>query len=152
MTQTKVPGDVVVGTADSVIVLSAEAKQKVVTDATIMHRASRIAVAGIPRAIYGAFGSSQPPLDAEALAGAALDRHGVLLTVFTDARALLCASLLWTSLPLETALVEFPGLVAKRLVEFGCTSASGEEWPQSARRWRCALSSSASGRFGGRFR
>jgi hypothetical protein len=124
----RVPGDVVVGTDADAASLSAEAKQKAVTEATIMQFVARIASAGIARAIYAAFASTQPTLDVDALAQGALERHGVLLTVLTDPQQLLRAVLLWTSLPLETALREFPSLLAQRLVDFGCATASGEEW------------------------
>jgi SacI restriction endonuclease len=124
----RVPGDVVVGTETDAVTLSAEAKQKVVTDATITQFVARVATANIARAIYAALSTKQPLLDANALERAALERHGVLLTVLTNPRELLRAAFLWTSLSLETALAEFPGLLAKRLVDFGCATSSGEEW------------------------
>jgi SacI restriction endonuclease len=124
----KVPGDVLVGDGAEGVVLSAEAKQKTIDESTIALFVTRVAGAGIGRAIYAAFGTAQPQLDIERLETQALERHAVLLTVLTEPERLLQAALFWTSTPLSTALREFPTLLARRLVDFGCDPMTGEEW------------------------
>jgi hypothetical protein len=124
----KVPGDVVVGDAGDDFTLLGEVKQKDVQEATIVQFASRVADAGVSRAIYAAFSARQPSLDVGRVEREALTRNGVLLRVLVRPEALLEAALLWTSLPTADALREFPTLMAKRLVDFNCDPASGEEW------------------------
>lgn len=124
----RVPGDVLVGDGSGGFVLSAEAKQKVVSEATVLQFVSRVARAGIGRAIYAAFAASQPALDVDEIEQTALGRHGVIANVVTQPEDLLLATLLWTSVPIHQALAEFPRLVAQRLVDFGCVTATGDEW------------------------
>jgi hypothetical protein len=124
----RVPGDVAVGDTAGTTTLAAEAKQKPVQPATILQFAARIAAAEIPRGLYAAFAKTQPRLDREMLELAALERHGVLLTILTRPEQLLQAALLWTPTDMATALREFPTLLAKRLVDFNCKTGSGAEW------------------------
>jgi hypothetical protein len=50
------------------------------------------------------------------------------LRVLTDPAQLLDSALFWSALPLTIALREFPTLLARRLVDFGCDPETGKEW------------------------
>jgi hypothetical protein len=109
-------------------VLSAEAKQKVVTQSEILQFVERLAAVGIGKALYAAVEPNQNDLDAEILARKALERNGVLLEVVTDPERLLVNAVQWSPLPLEQCLESFPQLLVQRLRDFHCGKDSQQAW------------------------
>lgn len=115
-------------THDETVVLSAEAKQKVVTQSEILQFVERLAAVGIGKALYAAVEPNQNDLDTEKLARKALERNGVLLEVVTDPERLLVNAVQWSPLPLEQCLKSFPQLLVQRLRDFHCGKDSQQAW------------------------
>lgn len=121
------PGDAIVR-ADGVVVLAAEAKQKVVSPSEVLQFADRLATAGIGKGLYLAIAPNQPALPTAELTGQVASRHGVALIVITDPSDLLTAALIWSSSGLEGGLHHFPSSFMERLVEFDCSQDGINEW------------------------
>jgi hypothetical protein len=125
----RVPGDVLVldGTKQTTI-LSVEAKQKPVSAGEVLQFANRLAGVSVSRGIYCAFDPHQPSLDTQMLETRAFQNNGVLLKIFMAPAELLEAAALWSTRPLDECLKVFPGTMAKRLEEFGCSEEGGTDW------------------------
>lgn len=125
----RVPGDVLVlDAAEKTTTISAEAKQKPVSDGEVLQFASRLARVGVSRGIYCAFDPHQPSLDTQMLETRALQNNGVLLKIFVSPAELLEAAALWSTQPLAEFLKAFPAAMAKRLEQFGCSEEAGNDW------------------------
>ena len=114
--------------ADRTVVLSAEAKQKAVTQSEILQFVERLAAAGIGKGLYVAVEPNQVDLGADKLVQKAQERNGVLLEVVTDPERLLANAVQWSPLPLEQCLKSFPQLLVQRLKDFHCGKDSQHEW------------------------
>ncbi|MGW1162746.1 restriction endonuclease, SacI family [Streptomyces sp. NPDC002519] len=114
--------------ADRTVVLSAEAKQKAVTQSEILQFVERLAAAGIGKGLYVAVDPSQADLGADKLVQKAQERNGVLLEVVTDPERLLTNAVQWSALPLDQCLKSFPQLLVQRLRDFHCGKDSQQEW------------------------
>ncbi|MFI8004687.1 hypothetical protein [Streptomyces sp. NPDC086010] len=108
--------------------MSAEAKQKVVTQSEILQFVERLAAAGIGKGLYVAVDPSQADLEVGDLARKAQDRNGIALRVITDPERLLQESVQWSPFPLERCLESFPQLLVQRLKDFHCGKDSQYEW------------------------
>lgn len=113
---------------NTTVVLSAEAKQKVVTQSEILQFAERLAAAGIGKGLYVAVDPNQADLEVEELTQKTQDRNGVTLRVITDPERLLEEAIQWSPFPLEQCLQSFPQLLVQRLKDFHCGKDSQYEW------------------------
>ncbi|GAB3693484.1 restriction endonuclease, SacI family [Nocardiopsis oceani] len=111
-----------------IVVLSAEAKQKSVTQSEILQFVERLASASIGKGLYVAVEPNQEDLGAYSLAKKAQERNGVLLDVITDPEQLLVSAFQWSPLTLEECLKSFPQLLVQRLKDFHCGRDSQQEW------------------------
>ncbi|MFL1903372.1 restriction endonuclease, SacI family [Streptomyces tauricus] len=116
------------GPADRVVVLSAEAKQKIVTQSEILQFVERLAVAGIGKGLYVAVEPNQADLDKSKLIEKAQERNGIALEIVTDPERLLENAVQWSPLPLDRCLESFPQLLVQRLKDFHCGKDSQHEW------------------------
>jgi len=117
-----------VSATDRTVVLSAEAKQKSVTESEILQFVERLAAAGIGKGLYVAIEPNQTDLDGDIISQKAQDRNGVLLEIVTDPEDLLATAIRWSALPLEQCLKKFPQLFVHRLKDFHCGKDSQLEW------------------------
>ncbi|MFI9774621.1 restriction endonuclease, SacI family [Streptomyces sp. NPDC051956] len=114
--------------ADRVVVLSAEAKQKVVTQSEILQFVERLAAAGIGKGLYVAVEPNQADLEVSELVKKAQERNGIALEVITDPKRLLENAVQWSPLSLGECLETFPQLLVQRLRDFHCGKDSQHEW------------------------
>ncbi|MGW1760984.1 restriction endonuclease, SacI family [Streptomyces mirabilis] len=117
-----------VSTADYTVVLSAEAKQKAVSQSEILQFVERLAVAGIGKGLYVAVEPNQADLEPDKLTMLAQERNGILLEVVSDPKRLLATAIQWSPLPLAECLKRFPQLLVQRLKDFHCGKDSQQEW------------------------
>ncbi|MEV8456850.1 restriction endonuclease, SacI family [Streptomyces sp. NPDC052095] len=115
-------------TADYTVVLSAEAKQKAVSQSEILQFVERLAVAGIGKGLYAAVEPNQADLEPDKLTTLAQERNGILLEVVSDPKKLLATVMQWSPLPLAECLKRFPQLLVQRLKDFHCGKDSQHEW------------------------
>ncbi|WP_035799879.1 restriction endonuclease, SacI family [Kitasatospora mediocidica] len=123
-------GPVETGPGDRIVVLSAEAKQKSVSQSEILQFVERLAAAGIGKGLYVAVEPNQADLESDWLAKKAQERNGVLLEVVSDPERLLTTAVQWSPLPLDQCLRTFPQLLVSRLKDFHCGQSSQHEWAE----------------------
>ncbi|MFI9329641.1 restriction endonuclease, SacI family [Kitasatospora sp. NPDC052868] len=115
---------------DFTVILSAEAKQKPVSQSEVLQFVERLAVAGIGKGIYAAIEPNQDYLEPDKLAEMAQKRNGVLLGVVSDPAELIKTAMQWSPIPLADCLANFPQLLVQRLKDFHCGADSQQEWAQ----------------------
>lgn len=127
-----VPGDVraYVSKSSDVPTLSVEVKQKPVSSSDVMLWAASLASSGVLRGMYVTLSPMQDKLDGDGLVTQILDRHNVLVRLYSSASAFLRESMAWSSDSLETFLQVFPGRMQDRLVEAAVARESVEQWVQ----------------------
>lgn len=119
-----------VDATDFTVILSAEAKQKPVSQSEVLQFVERLAVAGIGKGIYAAIEPNQDYLEPDKLAEMAQKRNGVLLEVVSDPAELITTAMQWSPIPLADCLANFPQLLVQRLKDFHCGADSQQEWAQ----------------------
>ncbi len=123
----RVPGDALILEGGEPM-LSAEAKQKPVSEAEIRQFAARLAAARVAQGMYCAFHRNQPSLDAGRIANDVLKEHGVVMMIYSDPSDLLRTAILWCRLPIIDAMKAFSVSFARRLVDFGCSEETPSAW------------------------
>ncbi|MER7702181.1 restriction endonuclease, SacI family [Kitasatospora sp. NPDC097605] len=114
--------------ANRIVILSGEAKQKIVMESEVLQFVDRLAASGIGKALYVAVHPNQKDLDPEALSRKAQERSGVLLHVITDPKDLIRSAIQWSPLSLSACLQQLPQLLVERLKDFHCGKDSQQEW------------------------
>jgi hypothetical protein len=110
-------GDVQAMAADGVVpLLSAEARQKPVSESDVRAFVEAVAEDGVPRALMAALDAHQPPLDCAELAREALAEDGVMLSITLSVPELFGAACTWNPAALER-VPELPQNLLERLQE-----------------------------------
>lgn len=124
----KWPGDVGVFEEGARLVLSAEVKQRQMTETEVLLFAQRLSSSSIHRGLVAALAQGDEPLDAQALRAKIHDRFGVDMVIDRRASALVAQAIRFSRRDLPESLRNFPGILLRRLEEMEVSAGRRQEW------------------------
>jgi len=110
------------------LVLGVEVKQKVVTEAAVLHLGEEAALRGIDKALFVALAPQQRRLDREGVLREALEYHGVLLSIYEGVVELVTGAVLASPLAADAFAEQLPNAYLRRMREHQVSVAGQQYW------------------------
>lgn len=123
-----IPGDVVVYGRRETPVLSIEVRAKPVSSADAFRFRSRLAEAGVEKALVVALASQQEQFEYDAIVDLATGEPAATLQVITTAEELLATACTWSQMSATRFAASFPRLMAERLLQVGAPRSTVARW------------------------
>ncbi|NTX63819.1 restriction endonuclease, SacI family [Myxococcus sp. CA051A] len=124
----KWPGDVGVFDEGGGLLLSAEVKQRPVTETEVLLFAQRLSANSVYRGVVAALAQGKVPLDVQALRMKIHEQFGVDMVIERQASALVAQAVRFSVRDLPKSLRDFPGILLLRLKEMEVSTVRRQEW------------------------